>query len=113
MRYVSLYVLLIALSCSTLLADTQDTAVFRTALRTDAEVPPVNVPGVSGNATITVNVTRDTRGNVDSASVTFEVDYTVSVATTFTGLHIHNAPAGSNGRVVINTGLSASSPVVC
>src|SRR5262245_33020007 len=112
MRTVCLILLLILVSSSTLFADTQDTVVFRTAMRTDNEVPPVTLAGTSGSAAITVNVTRDALGNIDSASVTFDIDYTVAAATTFTGLHIHNAPAGTNGNIVIDTGLTASSPLV-
>ena len=48
MRNVCVLVLLILISCPLLLADTQDTAVFRTALRADQEVPPVLIAGTSG-----------------------------------------------------------------
>ena len=43
--------------------------------------------------------------------MTFEVDYTLIEPTTFTGLHIHNAPPGSNGSIVIDTGITAGAPV--
>jgi hypothetical protein len=75
------------------------------------EVPPVSTSGVSGNAAITLRVTRDIRGNVNAATVLFEIDYTVATATTFTGLHIHQAPAGANGSIVIDTGITAANPV--
>src|SRR5262249_37320554 len=68
-------------------------------------------PGNSANATITVHVTRDDKGNVNAATVTFDLDYTISTALTFTGLHIHNAPAGQNGDIVIDTGLSSTNAV--
>src|SRR5688500_6836810 len=84
-------------------ADTQDTTVFKTVMSTDNEVPPVVAPGNSGFATITVRVTRNTQGIINASTVVFDIDYTVPVATTFTGLHIHNGLAGANGGVVINT----------
>src|SRR5690242_7179092 len=92
-------------------ADTQDTAVFRTRMLPDNEVPPIAAANNSANATITVHVTRDDRGNVNAATVTFDIDYTISSALTFTGLHSHNAPAGQNGSVVIDTGINGTNTV--
>ena len=89
-------------------ADTQDTVVFRTRMLPDNEVPPIASPGNSANATINVHVTRDGLGNVSAATVTFDIDYTISSGLTFTGLHIHNGVAGQNGPVVIDTGISGS-----
>src|SRR5262249_18550990 len=57
------------------------------------------------------HASRDGRGNISTASVTFDIDYTVTAAATFTGLHIHNAVTGVNGPVVIDTGLSTANPV--
>jgi len=92
-------------------ADTQDNAVFRTRMLPDNEVPPIAAAGNNASATITVHVTRDDKGNVNAATVTFDIDYTVTSAVTFTGLHIHNAPAGQSGAVVIDTGISSTNPV--
>ncbi len=89
-------------------ADTQDSAVFKAAMSTDNEVPPVSAPGTSGVATITVRVTRGLDGNINAATVIFDIDYTLPGPVTFTGLHIHNGVAGQNGSVVINTGLSGA-----
>src|SRR5262249_26567761 len=77
----------------------------------DNEIPPISAAGNSANATITVHVTRDDRGNVNAATVTFDIDYTISSALTFTGLHIHNAPTGQNGSIVIDTGVSATNTI--
>src|SRR5262249_18420078 len=43
------------------------------------------------------------------ATVLFDLNYTVAVDTTFTGLHIHNAPTGGTGPVVIDSGTSGLS----
>lgn len=93
-------------------ADTEDTVVFRTRMLPGNEVPPVAAAGNSASAAITVRVTRDDRGNVNAATVIFDVDYTITSALTFTGLHLHNAPTAQNGPVVIDSGISATSTVV-
>lgn len=99
------------LAASGLFADTQDTAVFRTRMITQNENPPI-ASSDSSLGTITMRVTRDARGNVNAATVVLDIDYTVSTAQTFTGLHIHNGVVGVNGPVVINTGISGTNPVV-
>src|SRR5438874_4778552 len=112
MKRLCLTALLCALVISPAFADTEDSAVFRTRMVPDNEVPPVTAAaGNSASATITVHASRDGRGNISSASVTFDIDYTVTAAQTFTGLHIHNAATGINGPVVIDTGISGASPV--
>src|SRR5258706_9512073 len=94
------------LSTAHVFADSQDTVVFRTRMLPDNEVPPIAAAGNNANATITVHVTRDDRGNVNAATRTFDIYYTLSSSATFTGLHIHNAAAGQNGKVGIDTGIS-------
>jgi hypothetical protein len=115
MKNFCVIVLWMVLAVAPMLADTQDTALFRTALSPANEVPPVTAANVSGTANITVRVTRDNRtnfnGNILAATVIFEIDYTVAAATTFTGLHIHQALAGSNGSIVIDTGITATNPI--
>jgi hypothetical protein len=111
MKKLYVFALFLFLATPYVLADTQDTTVFKALMSPDNEVPPVNAPGTSGFATITVKVTRNAAGNINAATVIFEIDYTLPGPTTFTGLHIHNAPAGQNGSIVINTGISAANPV--
>ena len=111
MRKICLLVLLGLCAASYAFADTQDNAVFRTQMLPANEVQPIAAPGNSANATITVHVTRDDKGNVNAATVTFDIDYTIASALTFTGLHIHNAPSGQNGPVVIGTDISGTNNV--
>ena len=92
-------------------ADAQDTVVFRAQMRPDNEIPAVAAAGNSAAAAIVVHVTRDDKGNINAATVTLNVDYTITSARTFTGLHIHNAPAGLNGPVVIDSGISGTSTI--
>src|SRR5262245_53884055 len=109
MRRLCIAVLFGILAAAHVYADTQDNVVFRSRMVPDNEVPPIAAAGNSANAAITVRVTRDDRGNVSAATVTFDIDYTVSSAVTFTGLHIHNNPAGQNGNVVIDTEIGRAS----
>ncbi len=111
MRRLLVLALLCLLAASYAYADTQDTVVFRARMLPDNEVPPVSAPGNSASAAITVHVTRDDKGNVNAATVTFDVDYTVTSAQTFNGLHLHNAPTGTNGPVVIDSGITTGSTV--
>lgn len=77
----------------------------------DKEVPPVtNQPG-NAVATITAIPTRDDKGAITGGTVTFSMQYNFDAAATLTGLHIHEAAEGTNGGVVINTGISGASPV--
>lgn len=85
---------------------------FTADLRPSNEVPPVvNADsGASGTMTVTITVTRDSSNNVTAVSST---DFVVNMAgfpanTVLVGAHIHNAPAGTNAPVYINTGLAAA-----
>lgn len=111
MKRLTLVLMLILVAAPGLLADTQDTAVFRTRMVSDNEVPPIVAVGNSANGAITIRVTRNAAGNIDAATVIFDVDYTVTPGATFTGLHIHNAAPFVNGAVVIDSGISGTSPV--
>jgi len=91
-----------------------NTLVFSALLSAANEVPPIQgtEAGGNGNATITFNVTRDSAGNITAATANFVVNIAGMPANTPINLsHIHQAPAGVNGAVVVNTGLSAASPV--
>ena len=78
MRRLWILVLMGLLWTAHVYADTQDNAVFRTKMLPDNEIPPIAATGNSANATITVHVTRDDRGNVNAATVTFDIDYTLT-----------------------------------
>jgi hypothetical protein len=89
--------------------------IFVANLAASSEVPPVTnaESGVSGNATITFNLTRDGSGNVTAATATFSVSLIGLTSTSAVNIaHIHEAPAGSNGSIVVNTTLaSGQAPV--
>lgn len=87
--------------------------VFSAALQPANEVPPVandESRGV-GAGQLTLHVTRDASGVVTGA--TLDVYFQASGfpdATTIVGAHIHPAPAGVNGPVLIGTRLTAGAP---
>ena len=61
----------------------------------------------SGTGTISVNVTRDAAGSIQSATADFQITVTgFPEGTSVTRAHVHNAPAGSNGGIVIDTTLA-------
>lgn len=109
-----------ALFCLTLLlsifvpasmADTAETIPFIAYMTQANEVPPTGVNAVA-NAIVWVHIVRDTSNKIASGSVDFDVTYKFPGATNVTGLHIHNAPVGVNGSIVIPTDISGSNPVV-
>ncbi|MFN0123760.1 MAG: CHRD domain-containing protein [Blastocatellia bacterium] len=90
----------------------RETTARSVMLTTAEEVPPVTGLNATATATITVNATRNAQGIINGGTVQFTVTHDFPGATTFTGLHIHEAAAGVNGAVVIGTVISAAVPVV-
>jgi hypothetical protein len=90
--------------------DTATTTTFTVPLSAANEVPRIaNADAdASGTATIAVKVTRDASGNIASATADFQISVAgFPAGTRVTDAHIHGAPAGSNGGVVVNTTLTA------
>ncbi len=90
--------------------------VFTATLSGTNEVPPIAgaESGGRGSATVTINVPRDGSGNPTGAG-------TANFSAQLSGLpggtpirlgHIHEAAAGVNGGVVVDTGLTPASPSV-
>ncbi|HKQ76045.1 MAG TPA: CHRD domain-containing protein [Blastocatellia bacterium] len=88
-----------------------ETAANTVAMNTAQEVsPPTPLPNnASGTGTITVNPVRNpATGEISGGTVTFTVSFDLPADSTVVGLHIHEQVAGSNGPVVIDTGLSGN-----
>ena len=88
--------------------------VFSAQLFPANEVPPVGGTESTGRGAVQVqfNVTRDASGAISSATATFYFQLTgFPAGTTIQGAHIHPAPAGTNGPVILRTGLTATNTV--
>jgi CHRD domain len=88
--------------------------VFSAQLFPANEVPAITGTESTGHGAVQVqfNVTRDASGGISSANATFYFQLTgYPAGTTIQGAHIHPAPAGVNGPVIISTGLTATNTV--
>jgi CHRD domain-containing protein len=88
--------------------------VFSAQLLPTNEVPPVTGTESTGRGAVQVqfNVTHDAAGAISAATATFYFQLAgYPAGTTIQGAHIHPAPAGVNGPVIISTGLTATSTV--
>jgi hypothetical protein len=101
---------LVLLTACAAFPQTAETIPFRAILSSAIEVPPVSL-NASGAATVWMHVIRDAQGRITSASVDFDVNFTLPAANNVVGLHIHNGAAGVNAPVVIDTGIRAAEPV--
>jgi CHRD domain len=88
--------------------------VFSAQLFPANEVPAITGTESTGHGAVQVqfNVTRDASGAITAATATFYFQLTgYPAGTTIQGAHIHPAPAGVNGPVIISTGLTATNTV--
>ena len=88
----------------------QNQFVFTADLKTTNEVPAIAnaEASCSGKGTFTLTTTKDASGTITAANALFETDITGCPAGTPINIgHIHKAAAGTNGSVVINSGLAA------
>lgn len=99
------------LFATALFADTAEIAYFRGIMLPANETPPLPL-AASGNATIIAHIVRNDAGKIISGTVDFNINYAFPGAITLTGLHIHAAPAGVAGSIVLPTDLSGTAPIV-
>src|SRR5262249_53501103 len=90
----------------------KETYHFKTNMSPANEVPAITTADTAATGWVTAQMLRDANGNLTGGNVTFDVNYTNTGSVSFTGLHIHYpGPAGTNGPVVINTGISGTATV--
>ncbi|MBM3759867.1 MAG: CHRD domain-containing protein [Acidobacteria bacterium] len=94
------------------LAQSVESIPFRLNMSPANEVPAVEGLNATGFATVWAHVVRNAAGRVMSGTVDFTLRYQFPGEVTFTGLHIHRGNAGTNGPVVIDTRITAASPIV-
>ncbi len=85
-----------------------DKMEFQVDMKTSNEVNPVTGLDASAPAKITVYTSRGSTGDVTAGAVAFDVNPMFPAGTQFTGLHIHDGAAGTNGSVTIDSRLSGS-----
>jgi hypothetical protein len=90
--------------------------VFSATLSAANEVPPITnaESGGRGTATITFNGPRDNAGVPSGpGSVTFAVQLTgFPAGSVARAAHIHPGAAGTNGSVLVDTGLTPAAPIL-
>jgi hypothetical protein len=90
-------------------------AVFSAILQPSNEVPPITNAESSGSgaAQISLQLTRDGAGAITGATADFYFQMNGFPGNMIVvGAHIHPGVAGINGPVIVNTGISATSPFV-
>jgi len=88
--------------------------IFSTALSPANEVPAVGGTESTGHGAVQIqfDVTRSATGTLTAATATMTFQLTgYPAGTVVQGAHIHPAPAGVNGPVIISTGLTATNTV--
>ena len=91
-----------------------NTISFTAALSPANEVPPITNADTNarGTGTFTLNLTRDSSGPITDAKATFVYSATgFPAGTTLRGTHIHEAPPGVGGSIVIDSGLNAATAI--
>jgi hypothetical protein len=114
--FVTLGVLVSGCGSSSPAAPTTPTnPTFTATLSPANENPAIVGPEASGSgtATVTMVTTKDGAGNITAATATFVVNLSGFPAGTPINIaHIHQAAAGVNGSVVVNSGLTAGQNVL-
>jgi hypothetical protein len=95
--------------------NTPTNPTFTATLSPANEVPAIVGAEASGSGTavVTLVTTKDAAGNVTSATATFVVNLSGFPAGTPINIaHIHQAPAGTNGGIVVNSNITAGQNVL-
>lgn len=88
--------------------------IFTAQLSPSNEVPPVtnSESSARGAMQVTLDVTRNSSNAITAATAAFYFQATgLPAGTPIIGAHIHPGVAGVNGGVIVNTGLTATSPL--
>lgn len=88
-----------------------DRMVFDVTMLPSNEVPPIAGLNASAPARFVAHTIRHEDGMIRAAVAEFDVNFRFPGQAEFTGLHIHNGAAGTNGPVTIDSGLSRAQSV--
>jgi hypothetical protein len=83
------------------------TPVFKLHLKPSQEVPPIKNLRASAVGSVTFDLERSSAGAITSGEVIFYFNYSFPGAVTINGLHIHQGAKGTNGGVVVNSGVTS------
>jgi hypothetical protein len=83
------------------------TPVFKLQLKPSQEVPPITELRAGARGHVTFDLTRDSEGSITAGEVVFYFNYRFPGPVEITGLHIHVGMEGTNGPVVVSSGLAA------
>ena len=89
-----------------------ETVPFTTKMLPSNEVPAVTGLEASADSNFTLQLMRRGDGTAMSAYAVFDTNFRFPGETTFTGMHIHQGPAGVNGGVTLDSGIRAGSTVM-
>lgn len=81
------------------------TPVFKLRLKPNQEVPPIKGLKADAVGSVTFDLERSGAGAITSGEVIFYFNYSFPGAVTITGLHVHQAAKGTNGSIVISSGI--------
>jgi hypothetical protein len=112
---VALSVLVSACGSSSTSPTTPTNPTFTAALSPANEVPAIQGAEATGSGTamVTLVTTKDSAGNVTAATATFVVNLSGFPAGTPINIaHIHQAAAGVNGSIVVNSLITAGQNVL-
>lgn len=76
-----------------------------------AETPPITNLNATGGFNITIEVTRDTAGNITAGKISFIAQFVFPGSVEIVGFHIHEGAAGVAGPVRFNTGITGTTSI--
>jgi hypothetical protein len=82
------------------------TPVFKLDLKPSQEVPSIKGLKARAKGSVTFDLERSAAGAITSGEVIFSFNYAFPGSVTITGLHIHQGAKGTNGAIVVNSGLA-------
>ncbi|MDZ4799731.1 MAG: CHRD domain-containing protein [Bryobacteraceae bacterium] len=97
------------LCASAIWAQNIETLPFRSVLASGGQTPAGNAP--ASTATLLIHTVRGNSGQVESATVEVRLNLLTAQAAGITSVRIREGAVGSNGAVVIETGLSSTDAV--
>jgi len=81
------------------------TPVFKLNLKPSQEVPAIKGLKADAVGSVTFDLERSPAGTITSGEVIFYFNYSFPAAVTINGLHIHVGAKGTNGTIVVNSGV--------